>query len=991
MKRFHVKPVLRILLASTLLLSTTGCNELIGFLSPIFSDQNTPVETGSDPVLTKPQVKLEKGADHSGEVDTTADMEVVSAEYWVQLQNPEAGDTAAIQIPLSQIPSDLANAQLQPERYDAAQGAWMSSGQLAWYDSGSQSVWFRDQLPVTVTPASDFATEEVSSQAVKYRIRIYLFSNLQTAFREGSHFRIHYYPSNLANKSKVKTDVEWDSPNGSDADNVPDFIEDLDRALNAAYDGLLQVSNSQGKVFKALDTQDVYVCDTGTSAGDSKLGGPLRISNSKITSYEDMKLTAAHELVHVFQGQYYTLSGLFTGRYNHWFIEAVANVYAARVNHLDDAGKKAFYGDFYSDYLSVPLTSNLDNSMYAAGHFLDWLSQEYNANVVGDALRLSSGNDMVGLSKAISLASNGASSIGSAFEDYLTAILTQPEGTAGFNLAIRNAMAQYSFGNGQLSSIMLNDSRTYARMKKTLPPLTAGFVSLNLARVQNPADRVANLLVIANNGNQGSLLNGKTYLMEGDHNSDYENVRPIDRYLNHESFSELHEFLSFETLSQMLYNSSPASSAKVDLSYYVLKKPQYGTSSGNNVVFNLKNTFGNIPRDYLLGFKIYDYNGNLIKGPVAVQAKGDLQTVALPTSSLTYHTVVDKFGNEWPYQIILGSDNAKGFLDPGETAHITAHTIGFEDNDLQWKIERSATWGETGSFSAGGKQASFTMDSNTGAVNISVTSKKYPMISADIEMTDAVGGCVAAGTLVTLADGSRKAIELLQAGDLIEAWDEDRQQVVQAHVRRLLIHHDATYTLNRLEGADGDEIQITGNHPVYTLEAGWIPVDQLRAGMTIYQLDHLSHGFLPTVVKGIVRAESTTAVVYNILTSEGNYFANDLLIHNKCLAQGSTIDTPWGAMAVEDLIPGMQVYAGDGSLTTVRKVYRKETVLPSLPGKILPHGVRVTGNHRIFWRGQWQKAAETNLPDTAIAGAVYDLETTEGTYRSGPVVMGIRH
>ena len=32
-------------------------------------------------------------------------------------------------------------------------------------------------------------------------------------------------------------------------------------------------------------------------------------------------------------------------------------------------------------------------------------------------------------------------------------------------------------------------------------------------------------------------------------------------------------------------------------------------------------------------------------------------------------------------------------------------------------------------------------------------------------------------------------------------------------------------------------------------------------------------------------------VVYNLKTTQGNYIANDILIHNKCLKKGTPIET----------------------------------------------------------------------------------------------------
>ena len=112
---------------------------------------------------------------------------------------------AHIQIPLSQVPEDLSHRQIQVERLDESTGQWQAAGNFSWYDAASKSVWFRDQLPSETVAAGDFSTQQVSSQSPKYRIRIYLFSNDLTVYREGSRFRINYYPNHLGNKNKIKS------------------------------------------------------------------------------------------------------------------------------------------------------------------------------------------------------------------------------------------------------------------------------------------------------------------------------------------------------------------------------------------------------------------------------------------------------------------------------------------------------------------------------------------------------------------------------------------------------------------------------------------------------------------------------------------------------------------------------------------------------------------------------------------------------------------
>ena len=203
--------------------------------------------------------------------------------------------------------------------------------------------------------------------------------------------------------------------------------------------------------------------------------------------------------------------------------------------------------------------------------------------------------------------------------------------------------------------------------------------------------------------------------------------------------------------------------------------------------------------------------------------------------------------------------------------------------------------------------------------------------------------------------------------------------------------HEVPRLLYQVQAIDGDTLRVTGNHRLYTREVGWLEVEDLKPGMTLLQWDHKDGQFRENTVMGIVRESSETAVVYNLKTSSGNYFANDLLVHNKCMAAGTLIETPAGPRPVETLRAGDAVWTeveGQRVLTHITVVYHKVTVLPSLPGKVISPGQVVTANHWLRYQGQWMQAEQTPLPDVQIGGAVYDLATAAGTYLAGDLLMG---
>ena len=251
-------------------------------------------------------------------------------------------------------------------------------------------------------------------------------------------------------------------------------------------------------------------------------------------------------------------------------------------------------------------------------------------------------------------------------------------------------------------------------------------------------------------------------------------------------------------------------------------------------------------------------------------------------------------------------------------------------------------------------------------------------------------GCVAAGTRVRLASGETKPIEELGRHEELFAGDGTRSGVRTAVIQKTLVHREQSYSLHRIRLSKRRSLLVTGNHPVLTRRRGWVPVDELRAGDWIYVLGARSRRLTETRILSIVRDESQTDVVYNLKTSAGSYFANDILVHNKCLAAGSPIDTPRGPVPIERLAVGQLVYGdrdGQRVVTRVTHLYAKATVLPRLPGKRLTPRVTATLNHWVREGAAFVRVRETAHPLRSVTGTVYDLETEAGNYYADGLLM----
>ena len=251
-------------------------------------------------------------------------------------------------------------------------------------------------------------------------------------------------------------------------------------------------------------------------------------------------------------------------------------------------------------------------------------------------------------------------------------------------------------------------------------------------------------------------------------------------------------------------------------------------------------------------------------------------------------------------------------------------------------------------------------------------------------------GCVQAGTHVSMADGSKKAIEAVSPGDRIVAFDAEAKNIAEATVQKVLVHDDVTYILHELIPEGGESLLATGNHPIRTKDSGWQQVDSLKAGDVIYHYDGQKGILVEMKIASIVRDRSEKGIVYNLKTSRGNYIANDILIHNKCLKKGSLVETPSGSRAIESLSPGDLVLGNvNGSKVPVRvtNVYSKETVLSEIPGKHLGSNLTATINHTLLQGDAKIKVGATNYPDEVVSGTVFDIRTESLNYYAGGMLL----
>jgi hypothetical protein len=137
--------------------------------------------------------------------------------------------------------------------------------------------------------------------------------------------------------------------------------------------------------------------------------------------------------------------------------------------------------------------------------------------------------------------------------------------------------------------------------------------------------------------------------------------------------------------------------------------------------------------------------------------------------------------------------------------------------------------------------------------------------------------CFVAGTAVLAAAGA-VAIETIQAGDMVWAWDEETGEVALKEVVEAYVNE--TYELVHVF-VNGEEIVTTPGHPFYSPVKGWTDAVNLRAGDVLI----LVNGEYVVVEKIQHEILETSVTVYNFQVEDFHtYYVTDagVLVHNLC-------------------------------------------------------------------------------------------------------------
>lgn len=153
--------------------------------------------------------------------------------------------------------------------------------------------------------------------------------------------------------------------------------------------------------------------------------------------------------------------------------------------------------------------------------------------------------------------------------------------------------------------------------------------------------------------------------------------------------------------------------------------------------------------------------------------------------------------------------------------------------------------------------------------------------------------CVVKGTKIA-APAGKYSVEIINKGDCVWGWDEQKQEIVSATVTHTFSRttQEPLYAISHtiqepdyVRDFTPRDLVCTGNHPVWTPE-GYVKAEDLKA------IEHvrvfLQDDEAPIrCIRGIrhvevrkVQGRNQKVKVYNIETTTGNYFADGILVHN---------------------------------------------------------------------------------------------------------------
>lgn len=151
--------------------------------------------------------------------------------------------------------------------------------------------------------------------------------------------------------------------------------------------------------------------------------------------------------------------------------------------------------------------------------------------------------------------------------------------------------------------------------------------------------------------------------------------------------------------------------------------------------------------------------------------------------------------------------------------------------------------------------------------------------------------CFIPGTLVQMSDGTKKSIENIQVGDLVESYDIDFGNSYAAKVNRVIVKNNSTH-MAKITLDDKTVLEMTDYHPLYTA-AGWKSLTRYRGYEELSEADVVKtyNGWANIVsIERYILDEPITTYTLDVIgpnedpdrddNTHDNFYANGVVVHN---------------------------------------------------------------------------------------------------------------
>lgn len=175
--------------------------------------------------------------------------------------------------------------------------------------------------------------------------------------------------------------------------------------------------------------------------------------------------------------------------------------------------------------------------------------------------------------------------------------------------------------------------------------------------------------------------------------------------------------------------------------------------------------------------------------------------------------------------------------------------------------------------------------------------------------------CFVAGTSILLENNETKNIEDVVAGDKVITYNHSKEETEIKEVTRTIARKIPATVLYEFE--DGTTLESTWDHPIYDKDNGYVSfrpdmtfqMYSLRVAAAQVGMNIMEYGGGSKKIKSIIELKEPK-FVYNLydIKDNHNYFANELLVHNRCFVAGTEITLSNGDVKnIEDIIVGEEV------------------------------------------------------------------------------------